>query len=210
VDATCPSACDVANFIWRPEVTSLAVFTYELQHVGPPVIPWNKFKGLPTSRMACNLWVVVLFSNPLLQIEDIQDVDFIMENTRGHPPVSTHQHEVIYCATLLSQLWPGQLHPLVAPSRIPCQTLCAMSHSGSLKGDPLEGMNRKEFRVQKCEVCDCHWFLYHGQPVTTMHHICPLWPRWWCITKLNWDRYRDHCACHWLSFFTVMKYSRFL
>jgi len=39
----------------KAEIASLAVFTYELQHVGPPVIPQNEFKGLPTSHRACYL-----------------------------------------------------------------------------------------------------------------------------------------------------------
>jgi len=43
------------HFCLKAEITSLAVFAYELQHVGPPVIPQNEFEGLPMSRMACNL-----------------------------------------------------------------------------------------------------------------------------------------------------------
>jgi len=63
----------------KAEIASLAVFAYESWHVGPPVIPQNEFEGLSTSHMACDLWVVVLFSNLSLQNEDIQDVDLVME-----------------------------------------------------------------------------------------------------------------------------------
>ena len=35
-------------------------------------------------------------------------------------------------------------------------------------------------------------------------------PGWWWSVKLNWDRCRDHQACHRFSFLDVQKYSRFL
>src|ERR1700722_10588275 len=35
-------------------------------------------------------------------------------------------------------------------------------------------------------------------------------PGRWCMAKSNLERYRDHLACHLLSFLANMKYSRFL
>jgi len=35
----------------KAEIASLAVFAYESQHVGPPVIPQNEFKGFPMTCM---------------------------------------------------------------------------------------------------------------------------------------------------------------
>jgi len=98
----------------------------------------------------------------------------------------------------------------VTPSQIPCYISHAMSHSAPLKVTPWRaqitknaGCRRVRLRLSSIPV---PWSACRD----SASHLPIVWPGQWCIMKLNWDRYRDHCACHWLSFFTVMKYSRFL
>jgi len=188
-------------FVRRQRSQALQYSPTNHDMLGPPVIPRNEFKGLLTSCVACNL------ESWCCQQYVIADWGYLghrscHRNTRGCPPVSICQHEAIYHATLLSQLWAWQLHPQSHPSQIPCWILHAMSCSAPSKVTP--GGHESQ-RIQGAEgwCCDCHRFLYHGQPVITTHRICPL-----CdlgdgaSMKSNQTEYRDHHACHWLSIFT--------
>jgi len=94
-------------------------------------------------------------------------------NTRGHPPVSTHQHEVIYHATLLSQVWPGQLHPQLHHCESPVG-FCVQCLTQLPQRWPPGGHESQRIQGAEGWGCNCHWFLYHGQLIMTMHHIRPL------------------------------------